>query len=107
MVFEAQTVPLRTDDNGVIRVGNTRVTLETVIRAFDHGETPEEIVTDFPVLTLADVYGIIAYYLNNREVVANYLAREDEDARRVQADVDAGADLTAFRARLLARSQAA
>jgi hypothetical protein len=39
MVLDLPTeqVPLRTDDHGVVRVGGTRVTLDTVIAAFENG----------------------------------------------------------------------
>jgi len=37
-------VPLRVDVLGIIRVGGTRVLLELVIRAFQHGESAEGIV---------------------------------------------------------------
>ena len=50
-----EKIPIETDEDGVIRVGNTRVTLETLVSAFNHGSTAEEIVYQFPVLNLADV----------------------------------------------------
>jgi hypothetical protein len=37
-------IPLKTDSDGVVRVGNTRVTLDTVIGSFKEGATAEEIV---------------------------------------------------------------
>ena len=49
------TVPLRTDANGVIRVGTSRVTLETLLHVWQQGSSPEEIVEAFPVLHLDDV----------------------------------------------------
>ncbi len=44
----AEIVPLRMDTDGVIRIGDTRVTLDTVISAFLEGATAEEIVTLSP-----------------------------------------------------------
>lgn len=41
------------------------------------GQSPEQIVTDFPQLTLADVYAALAYYLDHREEIQRQ-AREDE-----------------------------
>lgn len=46
--------PLRTDADGVVRIGGTRVPLETVVSAFDRGAA-EEIVLRFPTLQLSDV----------------------------------------------------
>ena len=44
MIFEvvADPIPLQTDADGVVRVGGTRVTLDTVVAAFADGATAEE-----------------------------------------------------------------
>lgn len=55
------------DKHGTIRVGGTRVTLETVVSAFERGATPEGIVSQYDVLTLPQVCETISYYLNHRE----------------------------------------
>ena len=63
-------VPLvAAEDGRVIRVGGTRVTLDTVIGAFKRGATPEEIAQDCSAVSLADVYAVIAYYLRHRSEV--------------------------------------
>ena len=54
-----EKIPIETDKDGVIRVGNTRVTLETLVSAFSEGSTAEETVYQYPVLNLADVYAVI------------------------------------------------
>lgn len=55
-----ERVPIQTDADGVIRVGGTRVTLDTVIAAFDAGATAEEIAQQYPSVALADIYLVIA-----------------------------------------------
>lgn len=67
--------PLRVDERGVIRVGRTRIPLETVLTAFRQGYTPEEIVMQFPVLQLEDVYATVTCYLHNREILDAYLEK--------------------------------
>jgi uncharacterized protein (DUF433 family) len=57
-------VPLFTDPHGAIRVRGTRVTLDTIVTAFRAGATAEEIAQKFPTVALADVYQVIAHYLN-------------------------------------------
>lgn len=52
-------IPLRTDENGAIRVGTSRVLRELVIHAYHHGETPKSIVDSSSSLSLADVYAVI------------------------------------------------
>ncbi|BFU91510.1 MAG: hypothetical protein NTAFB01_26970 [Nitrospira sp.] len=58
---------------GVIRVAGTRVSLDSVIQAFQDGATPEEICLDFPSLGLAKVYSVLAYHLTHRETIDAYL----------------------------------
>lgn len=70
--IQAQAPPLEKDAGGVIRVGGTRVTLETIVHAFNEGHTAEEIVSHYPALNLADVYAVISFYLNNRAAVGEY-----------------------------------
>jgi uncharacterized protein (DUF433 family) len=84
-----ELIPLETDADGVIRVGGSRVTLETVIAAFDAGATPEDISADFPSLALDDVYAVVTYTLRHRADVDRYLARRREEAEAVRRDVEA------------------
>ena len=58
---------------GAWRIVGTRVSLDSVIHSFWEGATPEEICQDFTSLSLAQVYGTIAYYLSNREKFDAYL----------------------------------
>lgn len=98
-----ETIPLRTDSSGVIRIAGTRITLDTVVRAFRDGATAEEIVQQYPSLDLADVYHVIGYYLRRTSEVEAYL-----QARKATADAARNQNETRFdpqgvRARLLAR----
>ena len=51
--YENDALPLTTDHDGVVRVGRTRVTLDTVLGAFAEGATTEEIALQYPSLDLA------------------------------------------------------
>ena len=69
----------------VYRVAGTRVALDVIIRRFWAGDTPEAIVQSFPVLTLEQVYGAIAYYLHHQEHLDTYLQQaEAEEAAIVE-----------------------
>ncbi|MFZ4813352.1 MAG: DUF433 domain-containing protein [Phototrophicaceae bacterium] len=83
------TVPLRTDEHGAIRVGNTRVLLELVIHAYYMGETPEGIVDSYPSLTSADVYAVVGYYLANRVEIDEYVRQRDQQADQILRDMEA------------------
>ena len=52
------STPLVTGDDGVIRVVGTRVTLDTIVAAFDAGATPEEIIQQYPSVDLATAYAV-------------------------------------------------
>jgi uncharacterized protein (DUF433 family) len=73
LVVAAEPVPLRLDTGGTFRVGQTRVTLDTVVATFESGATAEEIALRCPTLELADVYAVIGYYLRHKEEVEAYL----------------------------------
>ncbi len=103
----AETPPLREDAAGALRVGDSRVLLELVIRAFQDGATPETIVLRYPTLVLSDVYAVIAYYLRHRGEVEAYLEKRDQEAEEVQQQIESEQpDLSEIRDRLLAQRQA-
>ena len=47
-----------------------------------HSLTPEELVTRFPHLTLAQVHDALAYYYDNREEIERDIAQNTEEAVR-------------------------
>ncbi|MCC7162538.1 MAG: DUF433 domain-containing protein [Anaerolineae bacterium] len=83
-----EIIPLMTDEYGVIRVGGTRVPLETVVSSFEQGATAEQIVYQFPALKLADVYAVISYYLNHRKEMELYIKKVQTEEQRAQRFVD-------------------
>ncbi len=99
------TVPLSADEAGVLRVAGTRVSLDSVIYAFDEGATPEEIAQDFPTLELASVYSIISYYLQNRAEVEFYLAQRAVEREELKKETETRFDPQGVRERLLARKR--
>jgi uncharacterized protein (DUF433 family) len=106
-LFAAQPAPLRSDADGVIRVGSSRVTLDTVVGAFQNGCTAEEIVMKYPSLDLTDVYATITYYLWNRAEIDAYLTRRAVNARAVRDEVELRHSSANIREMLLARKRLA
>lgn len=98
-----ETVPVVTDVDGVIRVGETRVTLDTVIGAFLDGATAEEIIYQYPSLDLGDVYSVLGYYLRRRPEVDSYLERRRKQIEKARQENEARFDPIGVRDRLLAR----
>lgn len=73
---EAKTY-VRVDQHGVMRIGPTRISLDSVVIAFQQGDSPETIQQNYPGLSLEEVYGAITYYLANHEEVDRYLERQE------------------------------
>ena len=95
-------VPLRTEESGYIRVGGTKVRLEQIVHAFLNGESAEGILETYDVLKLADIYAVIAYYLEHRSDVEAYISQIADDEAEILRQVEANytTEQLAFRARL-------
>ena len=63
-------------------VAGSRVPLATIVREFQHGQSPEAIRSAFPTLTLEQVYGAITFYLGHKDEVDGDVATREraEDA---------------------------
>lgn len=72
---------------GNFYVGQSRVTLDSVILLWQSGQSPEAIQRDFPSVPLAAVYGTIAYYLEHQPELDRYL-RDAEGLWRTQRAAD-------------------
>lgn len=101
-----ENIPLQTDPEGVVRIGGTRVTLDTIVYAFCDGATAEEIAQQYPALKLADVYYAIGYYLRRTTEVDAYLQKRRSDAETLRQQNESRFDPSGVRARLLARRSA-
>ena len=88
-----------------MRVSHTRVSLDSVIFAFNDGATPEEIVQQYSTLNLADVYAVISYYLQHRADVEDYLEQRWAQRLELQREVEARFEPRGLRERLLARQR--
>lgn len=83
-----EPVPLRLDEDGTVRVGNTRITLDLIVEQYENGMTPEDMVRAYDTLKLADVYGVLAYCLRHPTEVGTYLGRREKDATELQAKIE-------------------
>jgi uncharacterized protein (DUF433 family) len=105
MTQAVASVPLSMDHAGVLRVNGTRVSLDSVIFAFNEGSTPEEIVQQYTTLKLADIYAVISYYLKNQDEVAEYLQHRQTQRAELKAEIESRFDPQGIRDRLLARKR--
>ena len=69
---------VRVDEHGVMRIGNSRVMLDSIVAGFEQGNSPETLQQQYPTPSLEEVYGAITYYLAHTDEVHTYLKRQDE-----------------------------
>jgi uncharacterized protein (DUF433 family) len=102
----AEPPPLAEDESGAIRVAGTRVLLEMVVRAYQRGMTAEQIAEWYDVLELADVYGVLRYYLRHKDEVDAYVARCEAEAREIRRKIEERQGPQPSREELIARLNA-
>jgi uncharacterized protein (DUF433 family) len=65
--------------NGGYYVAGSRVSLDSVVYAFNEGQSPEAIQENFPVLRRSQVYGAIAFYLDHQAEIDAYLDEAERE----------------------------
>lgn len=91
---------VRIDEHGALRVGGGRVSLDSVLAAWSQGHSPETIRSQYPALSLEEIYGAIAWSLANRAEVEVYLKKQDAlwEQWRKRSELDNGSLLARLRA---------
>lgn len=103
LLLEAEPVPLAPDSDGTLRVGATRVTLDSIVAAYHSGATAEAIADRFPSVGLSEVYGVLGWYLRHRDEADDYLQQRRNEAEQLQQEVERLNPANGLRARLLGR----
>ncbi|HEV2689088.1 MAG TPA: DUF433 domain-containing protein [Bryobacteraceae bacterium] len=101
--LKTEQIPLETGTDGIMRVRGTRVTLDTVVAAFNEGATAEEIAQQYPPIALADVYQVIGYYLRHSVELGSYLAQRQRDVGDIRRANESKSPPDGIRDRLVAR----
>jgi uncharacterized protein (DUF433 family) len=60
-------------------ITGSRVSLDSIVYAFLRGASPEAVARSFPLITLEDVYGAIAFYLARQAEIDSYLQQGDAE----------------------------
>jgi uncharacterized protein (DUF433 family) len=105
LTIATEITPLETDADGVVRVGKTRVTLDTIIAAFQEGATAEEIAQQYLSVDLADVDSVISHYLRWQPDVEAYLRQRQQQSEQVRKQNEFRFAPKGVRDRLLARDK--
>jgi uncharacterized protein (DUF433 family) len=85
-VTDIGSLIVRSDDirGGRPRVAGTGVTVRRIVGWYKQGLTPEEIITEIPHLSLAQVYAALTYYHANRAEIEADIAAEDTEATQLE-----------------------
>ena len=85
--LQATVPPLRVEGN-VVRVGNSRISLDLVVQQYENGMTPEDMARAYDSLALADAYAAVAYYLTHHAEVQTYLKQRSAEADDLQQQIE-------------------
>ena len=97
------TAPLTYGEDGTIRIRGSRVTLDSILHAFQQGATAEQIQDSFPSVLLRDIYGAIAYYLEHLEQMDVYLKEQTQSAQELRRSLESRHDVASFREKIRTR----
>ncbi|MBF4160712.1 DUF433 domain-containing protein [Nocardioides acrostichi] len=101
--IEPEPVPLTRDAAGRLVVSGTRVPLDTLVAAFERGDSPEAIHESYPTVSLGDIYAIFTYCVRHRDDVNAYLTGRAEDRGAQRAEIETRFPPEGLRAEFLAR----
>jgi uncharacterized protein (DUF433 family) len=65
--------------HGGYYVAGTRISLDSLVYAFNEGQSPETIHENFSLLKRSQIYGVIAFYLDHQVEIDNYLKETERE----------------------------
>jgi uncharacterized protein (DUF433 family) len=60
-------------------IKGTRISLDSIVHAFNRGAAPESIKRSFPLLNLEQIYGAITFYLSHEQEVDSYIEKSEKE----------------------------
>jgi len=99
------TTPLEVWEDGTIRVANSRVTLDVIVRQFKTGATAEQIQEDFSSLNLREIYAVLAFYLEQTESVEDYLKKQQAETQETARFIEQNLSTQNLRSSIRARQR--
>lgn len=74
---ESATIYAYKTAEGGWRIADSRVSLDSVVYAYWEGKSPEAIAEEFPTLSVEQVYGAVAFYLRNKQMIDDHLSQQN------------------------------
>lgn len=66
---------IEVDDRGVARLIGTRTKVRQVVMDVQNGMSPEQIHSEYPHLSMAQIHAALAYYYDHRVVIDDEIER--------------------------------
>lgn len=70
--------------DGGFWIAGKRISLDSVVYAYRRGQSAESIQHSFPLLTLEEIYGAIAFYLANQQIVDKSILEDEIEFAKMQ-----------------------
>ena len=68
-------------ETGRPRIAGTGINVDTIVGVYlGSGYSPEEIVSQFPPLRLAQVFAALTYYFDNQDAMDQLMAEDEREA---------------------------
>ncbi len=85
-ILEKQHIEVTPDVcGGRARIAGHRIRVQDIVLWTEQGRSPDQIVTDFPQLSLADIYAALAYYHDHRGEIDRQIREDDEFVGELKA----------------------
>jgi len=75
---------------GRARIAGHRIRVQDIVLWTEQGQSPDQIVADFPQISLADVHAALAFYHDHREEIDRQIRDDEEFAARLKAESGPG-----------------
>ena len=75
---------------GKPRIAGHRIRVQDIVLWTEQGQSPDEIVSSLPQLSLADVHAALTYYYDHRDEIDRQIREDDEFIAKTKADLGPG-----------------
>jgi len=91
---------LMRDADGFIHLTGHRIGLANLIHYYNEGLSAEMLASEYPSVSLSQVHKVIAFYLENRVAVDEYIARSAGETERQRSLAPKGPSALELRKRM-------
>ena len=89
LTLGTEEIPLTRDASGTIRVGKTRISLESVAYAYQEEPSAAAVQEAYPSLSLSDIHLVLGYCLRHPEELKEYLEEQRRSGSQIRLEMEA------------------